>query len=79
MAKGKPSAEHESYTQVFTAIMKPETNLIAGDDAESGKWYSLKDIPWNEFHFLHHVDILKLMCNWKTLFYNHLFSEMYRE
>jgi ADP-ribose pyrophosphatase YjhB (NUDIX family) len=58
-APGKPPAEHYSYTKVFLAMIKPDATVVAGDDAADGKWYALDAIPWDDFHFLHHVDILK--------------------
>lgn len=63
VAPGKVPAEHVSMTLAFVAVMKPEATLVAGDDAADGMWYDLEQIPWQDFHFLHHVDILK---HWLT-------------
>jgi ADP-ribose pyrophosphatase YjhB (NUDIX family) len=61
VAPGKIAAEIHSLTMPFVAVMKPDVELVAGDDAASGQWYEIEDIPWEDFHFLHHVDIIK---NW---------------
>jgi hypothetical protein len=59
VAPGKVPAEHVSMTLAFVARMNADAVLVAGDDAADGKWYNLDQIPWDEFHFLHHIDILK--------------------
>lgn len=59
VAPGKHSAEYHSCTMPFKAIMKPDVQMVAGDDAIDGKWYKIEEIPWDDFHFLHHIDIIK--------------------
>lgn len=65
VAPGKEPAEHISMTLPFVAVMVENAPMCAGDDAADGSWFDIKALPWDQFHFLHHVDILK---NWlKTI------------
>lgn len=61
VALGKTPAEHKSITLPFVAHIKKDAidKVKASDDAEDGKWYHKDNIPYDQFHFLHHIDIVK--------------------
>jgi 8-oxo-dGTP diphosphatase len=61
VAPGKVPAEHRSITKPFVAILKEGIEPIAGDDAADGAWYPIDKLPFEKFHFLHHIDIIN---NW---------------
>lgn len=60
VAPGKVPVENVSVTMPFVAIMKPDTKMVAGDDAVDGQWFDIDNVPLERFHFLHHIDILNI-------------------
>jgi ADP-ribose pyrophosphatase YjhB (NUDIX family) len=53
-----PSAEYNSWTLPYVAIVHPDTEMKPSDDAVGGAWFDVGDMP-SGLHFSHHKKILR--------------------
>lgn len=56
-SESTPSADYNSWTLPFLAIVNPSTQMVPSDDAIGGDWFKIGSIP-KGLHFEHHEHII---------------------